>query len=237
MIPISDPMGDALEAYFQGDSKATISVISNITEDDIIPVAYLFRDFKDMPELEKQALKQSKGKVLDVGAGAGSHAFWLQEEGFDVTAFDISEKATRVMKSRGLKNALAADFWQFEPAERFDTILLLMNGVGLAGTVAKLPEFLVRLKQWLNPGGQILLESSDILYMFEEEDGSVVLDLNGEYYGEVEYRMAFKQNSGFAFPWLFIDFALLQDYATEAGFKVECLFEGEYSEYLAKLSL
>ena len=230
-------MGEALEAYFNGNSNATIKVISNITEDDIISVDYLFRRFEQMPELEQQALKQCKGKVLDIGAGAGSHALWLQENGLEVDAFDISPKAVAVMKSRGLRNSFEADFWLFQPAEKYDTILLLMNGVGLAGTLDKLPEFLNLLKSWLNPGGQILLESSDILYMFEDEDGSVLLNLNSGYYGEVEYRMAFNRKTGQAFPWLFIDYALLQEYATQAGFEVNCLFEGNHGEYLAKLSV
>jgi hypothetical protein len=141
------------------------------------------------------------------------------------------------MKSRGLKSALQGDFWKTELFAQFDTVLLLMNGIGLAGSLETLPIFLEKLKQWLNPGGQVLLESSDILYMFEEEDGSVVLNLNAAYYGEVTYQMAYKGRKGPEFPWLFIDFPLLQDYATEAGFKVECLLEGGHGEYLAKLSV
>jgi SAM-dependent methyltransferase len=230
-------MGEALEAYLNGKTNAAITVISNIAEDDLIPVAYLFRDFEQMPELEQLALQECTGRVLDLGAGAGSHALWLQQKGLDVTALDISPKAADVMQKRGLKNVVEADFWKFKPTGKFDTILLLMNGIGLAGKIITLPVFFAHLKTMLHPGGQILLESSDILYMFEEEDGSVVLDLNGGYYGEVEYQMAFQHSKGAAFPWLFVDFALLSDYATEAGFKTEALYEGENGEYLAKLTL
>jgi SAM-dependent methyltransferase len=237
MIPFTDPMGEALEAFLNGKTNAAITVISNITEDDVIPVAYLFREFEEMPELEKIALQECTGKVLDLGAGAGSHSLWLQQNGIDVTALDISPKAIEVMQQRGIKKAVQADFWKFEPTEKFDTILLLMNGIGLAGKLENLPEFFAHLKTLLNPGGQILLESSDILYMFEEEDGSVLLDLNGGYYGEVEYQMAYQNTEGGAFPWLFVDFPLLSDYAAEAGFKSEGLFEGENGEYLAKLTL
>ncbi|MFC5271747.1 class I SAM-dependent methyltransferase [Adhaeribacter terreus] len=237
MIPFSDPVGEALEAFLNGKTEATITVISNIAEDDVIPVAYLFREFEEMPELEQIALQECTGKVLDLGAGAGSHALWLQQNSFDVTALDISPKAAEVMQKRGLKNVIQADFWKFQPAEKYDTILLLMNGVGLAGKLVNLSVFFAHLKSILNPNGQILLESSDILYMFEEEDGSVVLDLNGGYYGEVEYQMAFQNSKGETFPWLFVDFQLLTDYAAEAGFKTEGLFEGENGEYLAKLTL
>ncbi|MBK0403767.1 class I SAM-dependent methyltransferase [Adhaeribacter sp. BT258] len=237
MIPFSDPMGEALEAFQNGKTDAAITVISNIAEDDIIPVTYLFRGFEQMPELEQLALQECTGHVLDLGAGAGSHALWLQQNGFNVTALDISPKAVAVMQKRGIKNVVQADFWNFRPTEQFDTILLLMNGIGLAGKILKLPVFFAHLKTMLKPGGQILLESSDILYMFEEEDGSVVLDLNSGYYGEVEYQMAFQNSRGNAFPWLFVDFALLSDSAAEAGFKTEGLFEGENGEYLAKLTL
>ncbi len=237
MIPFSDPLGEAMLAFQSGNSEAEITVISNIAEDDVIPVAYLFRSFEEMPELEQLALQECRGKVLDVGAGAGSHALWLQQKGADVTAFDISDKAVEAMKKRGLENVFAADFWQFQSPEKYDTVLLLMNGIGLAGKLEKLPEFFKKLKTLLSPGGQILLESSDILYMFEEEDGSVVLDLNSAYYGEVDYQMAFKGQKGKVFPWLFVDYLLLTDYAEQEGFKTEYLYEGENNEYLAKLCL
>src|SRR5687768_11808684 len=123
-----DPMGLALEAYLNGDKTATIKVISSIAEDDKIPVSYLFRSFNEMPELEQMALEACRGKVLDIGAGAGSHALYLQEKGFNVKAFDISEKAVNVMAALGVLQPEARDFWQFEPGEKYDTLLLLMNG-------------------------------------------------------------------------------------------------------------
>ena len=230
-----DSLGEAVAAYFAGQQNAVITVVSSIAEDDEIPVAYLFRDFENMPELEQVALEECRGKVLDIGAGAGSHALWLQEKGFDATALEISAKASEVMKARGIKNVINADFWQFEPTSKFDTLLLLMNGIGLAGTLDRLPDFLQKLKSWLASGGQVLLESSDILYMYEEEDGSVALDLNGPYYGQIEYQMDFGTNKGKPFPWLFIDYLLLEEYATKSGFNAECLYEGENGEYLARL--
>jgi SAM-dependent methyltransferase len=235
MYQESDPLGQAIASFYAGQHNAAITVVSNIAEDDEIPVAYLFRDFGNMPELEQIALESCRGKVLDIGAGAGSHALWLQENGFDVSALEISGKAADVIKARGIKDVVNADFWQYNPPVKFDTLLLLMNGIGLAGTLDRLPDFLGRLKSWLNPGGQVLLESSDILYMYEEEDGSIALDLNGPYYGQIEYQMDFGDLKGKPFPWLFIDFLLLEEYAINSGFKIECLFEGENGEYLARL--
>src|SRR5687768_12258641 len=100
----SDSLGEAITAYYSGQRKAAITVISSIAEDDVIPVAYLFRDYENMPELEQMALESCQGKVLDIGAGAGSHALWLQKKGMDVTALEISGKAAEVMRMRGIKN-------------------------------------------------------------------------------------------------------------------------------------
>jgi SAM-dependent methyltransferase len=232
---IYDPIGEGIAAYFSGKKDTVIQVLSDITEEDIIPVEYLFRSFGDMPEMEQLALQESRGNVLDIGAGAGSHALWLQEKGLPVTALEISKKAGEVMKTRGVKNAEITDLWDYEPAEKFDTILLLMNGLGLAGTVEKLPAFLTKLKSWLKDDGQILLESSDIWYMFEAEDGSISFDLNAAYYGEVTYQMAYNSKVGPPFPWLFLAPDLLEDYASQNGFTTEFLFEGDNFQYLARL--
>ena len=138
-----------------------------------------------MPELEVLALQQCRGSVLDVGAGAGCHALALQRRGLQVTALDISEGAVEAMQRQGVRQVLRQDIFQLKGAA-YDTLLMLMNGIGIAGTLEGLERFLEHAKTLLRPGGQILLESSDILYMYEEEDGSVMLDRNAGYYGEVK---------------------------------------------------
>ncbi|ALJ00308.1 class I SAM-dependent methyltransferase [Rufibacter tibetensis] len=230
-----DPMGGAIKAYLEGNNNASITVYSDQMEADELPAAYLFREFSEMPEREQFALKEARGKVLDIGAGAGSHALALQTQGLEVTALEISGKAVEVQKARGVKNVLHGDFFTL-PATPHDTLLLLMNGIGLAGTLEGLPHFLETCKKWLAPGGQILLESSDILYLYEEEDGSVLLDLNGAYYGELTYMMEFEDERTDPFPWLFINFDLLQQYAEEAGLKAELLLQEEDDHYIARLT-
>lgn len=229
----NDPIGLALADYLAGNKKAEIVVESNLADDDLIPVSYLFRTLADMPELEQLALEQCKGKILDVGAGAGCHTLALQQQGFDVTAVDISEGAIKAMKQQGVQDVTQENI--FELQGKYDTLLMLMNGIGISGTLAGLDRFLVHAKSLLNPGGQILLESSDILYMFEDEDGSVVLDLNAAYYGEVKYNMKYQAQESGWFDWLFIDPAILEDYATKHAFKFEILYEGEAGNYLARL--
>ncbi|MEJ8802698.1 class I SAM-dependent methyltransferase [Pontibacter sp. H249] len=231
----NDPIGSAVSDFLAGKQHAEIIVESNLTEDDVIPVDYLFREPADMPEMEHTALQASKGKVLDIGAGAGCHALALQNLGFDVTALDVSEGAATAMRERGVKQVVNQNI--FDVTGKYDTLLLLMNGIGIAGTLDGLDRFLQHARTLLNPNGQILLESSDILYMFEEEDGSVLLDLNAGYYGEVKYNMKYKDQQSGWFDWLFIDPAILEDYATKHGYTFEVLYEGDMGNYLARLML
>ncbi|WP_276496148.1 class I SAM-dependent methyltransferase [Pontibacter litorisediminis] len=232
----NDPIGAALLDYLEGAEDAEITVASNLTEDDYIPVAYLFRTEEEMPEMEVLALDKCRGAVLDVGSGAGCHALALQRRGKEVTALDISAGAMEAMQRQGIKQLLHQDFLELKGAA-YDTLLMLMNGVGIAGTLAGLERFLEHAKSLLKPGGQILLESTDILYMYEDEDGSVLLDLNAGYYGEVKYNMTYKgQESGW-FNWLFIDPAILEDYAVQHGYTFELLLQGDAGNYLARLAV
>ena len=232
----ADPLGRAILDFWNGQTKAEVQVFSDQADPDVIPVSYLFRTEPEMPEREREALSLCRGRVLDVGAGAGSHALALQEKGLDCTALEISEMACDAMKARGVQHILCGDFFALAP-QAFDTLLLLMNGVGLAGTMENLPRFLETCKKWLAPGGQILLESSDILYLYEEEDGSVLVDLNGSYYGELTYVMQYKKEQTAPFPWLFIDFGLLQEHADSVGLAATLLREEEDGHYLASLTL
>ena len=157
-----DPMGAAIRDYFRQGKSAQLKVLSSLFDDDEMPVAHLFRSYHGMPPLEQRALNEARGKVLDVGAGAGCHALALQERGFDVTAVDISPLSCETMKERGVANVECVNIFNQRFQERFDTLLLLMNGTGIAGKLSRLPQLLSRLKQLMNPGAQILIDSSDL---------------------------------------------------------------------------
>ena len=234
-----DALGQALLAYQRGHLSATLAVHSSVADEEVLPAAYFFRSLWEMPEMERTALEECRGRVLDLGAGAGCHALELQQRGFTVKAVDISVGAVEVMQERGVREVACHDI--FDPAlaagEKFDTILMLMNGVGLTGTLAGLERFLEHAKTLLAPGGQILATSSDISYLYEDEDGALVFDLNGPYYGEVEYTMHYAHQTGAAFHWIFTDPALLQDYAEAAGYAVEFLEEDDQQQYLVRLTL
>lgn len=171
-ISETDLIGKALVDYLAGGKNNKLMVFSNISEPDKIPVRYFFRKWEDMPEIEQKALELCSGEVLDVGAAAGCHSLVLQKNNIGVTAIDISNGAISVMKTLGVKKVQLQDFFTIKN-QKFNTILMLMNGIGICGTLQRLDVFFIKLKEILAPGGQVLLDSSDIMYMFEEEDGSI----------------------------------------------------------------
>jgi 2-polyprenyl-3-methyl-5-hydroxy-6-metoxy-1,4-benzoquinol methylase len=201
-------------------------------------VAYLFRSYDEMPKMEQRALQLTKGRTLDVGCGAGSHSLTLQNDrNIDIMAIDISANAIEACSLRGIKKVMVQDVMQLEN-EKFDTILLLMNGAGMCGKLKNIPKFLLKLKSLLNPGGQILLDSSDIIYMFDEdEDGGKWIPSQKEYYGEIVFNISYKGEKEKPFDWMFIDYNTLQNAALANGLQCELILEGEHYDYLAKLSI
>ena len=236
LIPDADPMGAAIYDYYVNGNADTLIVHSSMFDDDEIPVESLFRSFEEMPQLERIALEEAQGRILDVGAGSGCHSIALQQLGKSATAIDISPLSVEVMKRRGL-DARQVNLFDETFTEKFDTILLLMNGTGIIGTLDNMPAFFERMKQLLAPQGCILIDSSDLRYLFEEEDGSLMIDLADDYYGLLDYQMEYKNVLGEPFDWLYVDFDTLAFYAEENGFTTELLEEGEHYDYLAKLTI
>ena len=232
-----DPMGTAIAEYHRTGRAGTLRVFSSQFDEDEIPVEQLFRTLDEMPAIEQRALAMARGKVLDVGAGSGCHALALQEMGKVVTAIDISELSVEVMRRRGVEEAAAIERYDEQFGERDDTIVPLMNGSGIIGNIAGIERFFYRMKQLLRPGGCIYMDSSDLKYLFEEEDGSYLIDVAGDYYGMVDFRMQYKQVKGEAFDWLYIDFDTLAYYAEQYGFCAELVCQGEHYDYLASLKM
>ena len=242
---MKDLFGKAILDFQTNNSPENLITETNISEADEMSVDYLFRSFNEMPKLEKKALQLCKGKVLDVGCGAGSHSFYLQEKGFEVTAIDISENAIKACKLRGLNDVrvqnileVSTDTSESELAkQKFDTILLLMNGTGIFRTLLETSNYLQKLKSLLNPNGQILIDSSDIIYMFDEDtDGSYLVPADG-YYGELTFTISYKNETEESFPWLYLDYNTLQNVAQSNGLECELIIEGEHFDYLARLTL
>ena len=233
---MKDLMGRAIWDYYYQENSEDLQTETSISELDDLPVSYLFRDYQEMNALEKKALDLSFGKVLDVGSGAGSHSLYLQNERkLEVTALDISPKSIEICKARGIKNAICEDLLQFSE-KNFDTVLLLMNGTGIFQSLEHIDQYLQKLKSLVAENGQILIDSTDILYMYDQdEDGGVLVPATG-YYGELDYYLHYKGESELPMKWLYLDFDTLENAAIANGFKIQKIEQLEDS-YLAQLTL
>lgn len=229
----SDPMGHAIADFYRKGNAKRLRVLSPMFEEDEIPVALLFRDYDHMPPIERRAVDMAVGRVLDVGAGAGCHSLVLQARGVDVTPIDISPLAVATMQARGLLTASEQDF--FTLILQYDTILMLMNGIGIVGSIDRMPAFFRQLDRILAPGGQVLCDSSDISYLFENEDGNIELPAEG-YYGEHSFTMQYGKVVGDPFPWLYIDSDTLMRKARTCGYDVEVIAHGEHYDFLARIT-
>lgn len=234
---MKDLFGKAILDYQTNNAPEDLITETSISEADPMSVAYLFRDYKEMPKIERKALDLAKGKILDVGCGAGSHALYLQNnKNLEVTAIDISANAIKACSLRGVKNVRIQNVMELTE-EKYDTILLMMNGTGIFGKLKKISAALKQLKSLLNENGQILLDSSDIIYMFDEdEDGGKWIPTNNDYYGELIFNLTYKGEQEDPFEWLYIDYNTLQNAAHANGLNCELVMEGEHFDYLAKLT-
>ncbi len=224
-----DLFGQAILDFQTNNSPEDLVTKTTISDADEMSVAYLFRNYDKMPKIEQKALDFCFGKILDVGCGAGSHSLYLQQKGFDVTAIDISENAIKACQLRGLKKAKVLNILELHE-EKYDTILLLMNGTGIFQTLAEAPKYLQKLKSLLAPNGQILIDSSDIIYMYDDDDLP-----QDRYYGALTFTIQYKNQTEKPFPWLYMDYELLEKKAAEANLTCQIVLEGEHYDYLARL--
>lgn len=226
-----DPMGAAISDYWTNGKASRLRVFSPMFDEDEIPVETLFRSYEKMPLLEQHALDLVKGRTLDVGAGAGCHSLILQERGVDVEAIDISPLSVETMRARGVRHVYHKNF--FSVCDRYDTILMLMNGIGIVGTTARLPQFFQLLDDILLSDGQLICDSTDISYVFDDDEP---LDEMINYYGELVYRMQYKEILGKSFPWLYIDARTLGEVADACGYDLRVVENGEEHDYLALIT-
>lgn len=230
-----DPMGQAIWDYTtHGKAKHPLIVQSNLFDDDEMPIETLFRNEASMPRIERTALNLCEGKVLDVGAGAGCHTLALESRGLNVTSIDISPLSSQARTLRGAKHSMCADFFTEEFDNRFDTILLLMNGLGIAGKLNNLPTLLFRCKELLADEGKILADSSDLRYLFDEEE-DLSTDIN-DYYGEVDFNIVYGNCKGKSFDWLYVDFDTLKEVALTCGLEARKVVDGEHYDYLTEIT-
>lgn len=250
-----DVIGAAVKDFYKYGKAENIRVFSSLFEEDEIPTKYFFRRPKHMNELEKEAIQLAHGHILDVGAGCGCHSLALQrysamtktlkpnhlsmckyhKHNFSLKAIDISPLCVEIMRLRGIKDAQLFNFFDTELEGKYDTILMLMNGIGIVESIANLPFFFKRIDQLLAANGTVYFDSSDLRYLYEEEDGSFIVDINAKYYGEIDFQMKYKNIESNIFNWLYVDFDTLNFYAQEHGFTATKVMDGEHYDYLAML--
>ena len=230
------PLELALRAHVDGDAGAFVWVEADDGTREKLPAAHFFRSQDELPAVEATALTLCEGSVLDAGAGAGSHALILQARGFDVTALDASAAAVEIMRRRGVRRAVLGDVFT-HAGKPVDTLLLMMNGIGLAGTMAGLDRFLERARDLVKPGGQILFDSSDLRRSSDllEQAGIRMRRRSGRYFGEVTFRMTYRGRMGAFFPWLFVDPGTLAMRCRRFGWESRVAFEEESGDYLARV--
>ncbi|PLX14388.1 MAG: SAM-dependent methyltransferase [Marinilabiliales bacterium] len=229
-----EPFVRACNDFLNGELNAKVLINSNKADVEEVELSYFFRPYSKMPILEKHALSLCKGKVLDIGAGVGSHSLYLQENNIDVTALEIKPGLVDIISRRGVRNVICEDIFNYSGG-KFDILLMLMNGIGLVSDFQGLEIFLKRAKKILKKGGSIILDSSDLIYLYQEEDGSYLIDLNSDYYGIVEYNFEYKDVKSESFKWLYIDYSQLKFYAEQVGFRCDLLLEVDYNNYLARI--
>jgi len=229
-----DPLAEALWEYFNTDQEAEMEVSSDISLPEQMPASYFFRGLKQMNAMEKMAMDHSSGRVLDIGAGAGCHSLHLQSKGLEVHSLEPSARLCSLLRERGIKH-VHEDTWQDWKSElRYDTILMLMNGTGMASYLKELPHLLRKVSSLLTPNGRILLDSSDISYLYFLEDGSMMMDLGGSKQGEIIYTIRYKDEE-MSFPWLFVKQEELKAACKSVGLQLDVIQELEES-YLAELT-
>ena len=234
---MKDLFGKAILDYQTNSAPENIITSTSISEEDEMEVAYLFRSFDEMPPIEQKALQLAKGYTLDIGCGAGSHSLYLQNErNIDVHSIDVSKNAIQACSLRGLKNVQAINVLDLEN-EKYDTILLLMNGTGIFGTLEKTAIYLQKLKSLLHPNGQILIDSSDLIYMFDEDEDGGKWIPSDNYYGELTFSLQYKKEKEVDFPWLYLDYNTLQNAALANGLQCRLILEGVHFDYLAQLTI
>ena len=226
-----DLFGRALYDYWFDNKPEDMLTWTNLTDKETLPTQYLFRKFDEMPFPEQSALQLSEGKILDVGAGSGSHSLWLQENGFDVTALDFSDFGQKVLKARGIKNIIYSDFFELKN-KQYDTILFLMNGVGIMGKAIYADRFFKQIDALLSTDGQAFIHSSDLKYLYKTA-GGYNMPKEG-YYGDLQFYVSYK-NQVENFEWTYIDEQTLSTFAVQNGFNAYKVAESEYGDFLLRI--
>jgi SAM-dependent methyltransferase len=231
------PYGQALLDYFRGDTSAMIVVHREDGHADNLPASVFFRGDAGFSPIEQAALDLCRGTVLDIGAGTGCHSLALQERSINVLAIDVCPQALEILAGRGVEECRQADVFEFEGGP-FDTLLLMMHGIGMVGDLEGLDRFLSQAHTLLRPGGQLLFDSLDVRctenpvhLAYQEANRSA-----GRYWGQIRMRFAYGGRMGPPFDWLHVDPGTLEEHAGRLGWSSRVVRREENGDYLAQLT-
>ena len=228
----TDVYGTFLKDFYFDKLEGNVLLHNNYGEAEELPVDSFFRNEEDILDVEVFAMNLCVGNILDIGAGTGPHSVILQRNGFNVTAIEQSKGACEVMKLRGIKEIIQQDVMTYTE-QKYNTLLMMMNGIGFCGYIEELKLFLNHAKNLLLPNGQILFDSSDVAYLYEgQEDAD-----NDSYYGEIDYQYEYKGKKGEWFSWLYIDEQSMRAIAKECGWNMQLIYQDEDEHYLGRLTL
>ena len=225
-------------AYHRGQHDVTIVVYDDYERDEA-PLSYFFREPEQFPPLEVMALEHCRGRVLDVGAGSGCHALALEQRGLSVTAIEILPGLVDILRDRGVRDARQASWMDLEVQEPFDTVLMMMNGLGLAETLPGLDRFFRMARRLVKPDGQVLADSTDVRVRMDPQAAKAgrMRRPDGRYLGELHFQLEFQGRKGPPFGQLYVDPETLQRKATANSWGCEILRQpDEYGNYLVRLT-
>lgn len=235
-VPPLAPFAEALAAYAGGESDVELRLRSSLGEDEALPVGFFFRTPDELMDFERYALELCRGRVLDLGAGAGPHTLALEARGHSVVAVEGFADVARLLRARGATHVVHADFrYWWRPG--FDTVLMLMNGLGPVGTLAGLDRFLAHASRFLAPGAQLLVDGAEAAHSRPPATASsVAWPPAAAYPGEAWIELSHAGRVGRPFRELYIDPETLARHATRAGWRLDVVFEGGDGAYLARLT-
>lgn len=236
MRNLQDAHGNAMIDYLNG--KGAFEIVER--DDGFITItnapAVYFSKFMDWPSHEKRGMRFARGKVLDIGCGAGRHAIYLQERGLDVLGIDTSPLAIKVCKLRGLKKAKRFSIDQIsQKLGRFDTLLMLGNNFGLFENFNKARWLLKRFHKITSREARIIVESSDP-YQTDEPDHLEYHRYNrkrGRMSGQIRLRVRYKKHVTPWFDYLLVSKDEMREILKGTGWQVKRFFDSKSPWYLA----
>ena len=231
--PYKDPLGAMLLDYLHGEYGVYAEVGSTTLSMTTMSAKTMFRSYSEMDELEHEALRLCRGRVLDVGAGSGCHSLYLQGRNVVVDALDISPGCIEVMQERQVKNPIHDNLFSLESGT-YTTILMLMNGLGICGSLDGLNLCLQYVQHLLAEDGQVIADSTDLRLLHHDEDEANDFPGDSDYW-ETEFVITYEAITSEPFQWIYVGFSTLQMLADYNGLECQQIATGENGHYLARM--